>query len=138
MAFCFAYGAVSSFSNECFMILVGVWLISASLLIYVLTTKCEITYQGATLFILAAIFLGLEGFLLYSSMSLLSIMIISIAEIIWGFYIIYDTQTIVSGVKYDWNTDDCVSGAIGIYMDVIVLILRLCELIKNLIVKERN
>lgn len=134
----FAYICVIDKSNTLLMILVGCWLITISLLVYVLTNKCEITYQGATLFIVAAIFIVLEGFLLYSSTRLVIIMLVSIAEVIWGFYLVYDTQTIVSGVKYDWIKDDYVSGAIGVYMDVIVLFLRLCELIKNLIVKERN
>ena len=138
IAFCFAYGVIYDESLSCFMILMGGFLISLSLLMYVLTTKCEITYQGATLFILASIFIVLEGFLLYSSMKVVIVLMVSFAEVMWGFYVVYDTQTMVSGVKYDWNKDDYVSGAVKVYVDVIVLFLRLTELIKNLIVKERN
>ncbi len=138
IAFCFAYGVIYDETLCFFMVILGGFLINISLLLYVLTTKCEITYQGATLFILAAIFIGLEGFLLYSSMKLVMVLIISFFEVIWGFYVVYDTQTMVSGVKYDWNKDDYVSGAVGVYVDVGVLLLRLSELVKNLIVKERN
>jgi hypothetical protein len=138
LAFSFAYAAIDDNSNACFMILISLWAVSLSLFIYVLTTKCEITYQGATLFILAAIFLVLEWFLFYTTTSVPVVFLVLIGAVIWGFYLIYDTQTIVSGVKYDWNKDDYVSGAVGIYMDVMVLGLRLCELLKNLVVRDRT
>lgn len=138
LAFLFAYGCIADDSNSCFMFLMGMWAVSLSLFIYVLTTKCEITYQGATLFIVAAIFLVLEWFLFYTTTSLSSIFVVSFGIVIAGFYLVYDTQTMVSGVKYDWNKDDYFSGAVGVYMDVLLLGLRLCELVMNLIIRDRN
>lgn len=133
-----SYLCISNYYEACFMIIMAGWITAVSLWIYSLTTKCEFTYQGATLFLLAAVFLLLEGFLLYSSIRVDILLLIIFFQLIWGFYLVYDTQTIVSGVKYDWNKDDFVLGSIGIYVDILVLFLRLCELVKNLIVKERN
>jgi len=63
---------------------------------------------------------------------------ISAGATVWAFYLVYDTQTIVSGAKYEWSRDDWVVGAVLVYMDVFILFLRLCELIRQLIIKERN
>ena len=138
LAFCFAFGSINDTSNVCLMILAGCWAVSLALLVNVLTTKCEITYQGATLFILAAIFVVIEWFLFYTTTAVVGVFLVAIGEVLWGFYLVYDTQTIVSGVKYDWNKDDYVAGAVGVYMDVVVLGLRLCELVKNLVVRDKN
>lgn len=138
LAFFDAYFITFDSSYSFLMIVVACWFTVLSLWVYSLTTKCEFTYQGATLFLLASVMLVMEGFLLYSSVRLDIVLLIVLAQLIWGYYLVYDTQTVVSGVKYDWNKDDYVLGAIGVYIDIIVLFLRLCELIKNLIVKERN
>lgn len=138
LSFCFGFGSINDSSNALLMIQAGCWAVSLALFVNVLTTKCEITYQGATLFILGAIFLVLEWFLFYTSTAVVVIFLIAIGEVLWGFYLVYDTQTIVSGIKYDWNKDDYVAGAVGVYMDVVVLGLRLCELVMNLVVRDKN
>ena len=138
LAFCFAFGSINDSSNAVLMIQAGCWAVSIALVVNVFTTKCEITYQGATLFILGAIFLVVEWFLFYTSTAVVVIFLIAIGEVLWGFYLVYDTQTIVSGVKYDWNMDDNHVGAVRVYMDVLVLALRLCELVMNLVVRDKN
>ena len=61
-----------------------------------------------------------------------------ILNVVFGFYLIYDTQTNISGTKHEWAKDDAYSGAALVYIDILVLGLRFCELVRQLIIRERN
>jgi len=56
--------------------------------------------------------------------------LVCVGEVVFSFYLIYDTQTNVSGVKYDYEKDDYISGAVVVYSDVLILVLKMCELIR--------
>lgn len=138
LAFSFAWITVLDSTWILLMLLTNACCISFTLLIYVLTTKTELTYQGASLFVLGAIFLVFQGFLLFTDAQIEYLICGLIIDVLWGFFMVYDTQTNVSGAKYDWENDDCFAGAVLIYADIFILILRLCELIRQLIIRERN
>lgn len=138
LAFFFAWITILDSTLIILMFLISACAIAFSLLIYVLTTKTELTYQGASLFVLGAIFLVFQIFILFTEAKVDYLICGVLINIVWGFYLIYDTQTNVSGVKYDWAKDDSFSGAVLIYMDVFVLVLRFCELVRQLVIRERN
>ena len=48
--------------------------------------------------------------------------------IIYGLYIIYDTQLIAGGRKHELSLDDYVIGALILYIDIIMLFLELLRL----------
>lgn len=138
LAFSFAWLIVLDSTYILLMLVINACFISFTLLIYVLTTKTELTYQGASLFVLGAIFLVFQGFLLFTTARIDYLICGLIIDVLWGFFMIYDTQTNVSGMKYNWDKDDPFSGAVLIYADIFILFLRLCELIRQVVIRERN
>ena len=58
---------------------------------------------------------------------------IALAEIVFAFYFIYDTQTVISGAKDDYDYEDCISGAILLYVDIVILLFKFCELVRDLL-----
>ena len=112
--------------------------VAFSLFIYVMASKAELTYQGATLFIIGGLMLIFQVFLIFTKANFNSMVFIFFAEIFFAYYIIYDTQTNVSGSNYNWSKDCWISGAVVIYVDIFILFLRLCELMRQLIIRERN
>lgn len=51
------------------------------------------------------------------------------AVIVYGLYIIIDTQLIMGGGKYQLSVDDYIVGALILYVDIITLFLKLLELV---------
>ena len=138
LAFSFAWITALDSTMLLLMCMISACSVAFSLLIYVLTTKTELTYQGACLFVLGAIFIVFQVFILFTQARMECLIFGLILNIVWGCYLIYDTQTSVSGTNYDWGKDDPYSGAVLIYIDIFILVLRLCELVRQLIVRERN
>jgi len=105
---------------------------TVSLSVYAMTTKKDFTLMGGTLFIFAtALFLAcLFGFL-YQSM-MLQCLICSGCIVLYGYYLLYDTQLMIGTKRYGLSTDDYVIGSIAIYIDIVVLFMRLVKLLKML------
>ena len=106
--------------------------------IYSLITQNVLTYQVATLFVLAPIFIVFNIFLLFSSISLECLIFLSMAGVIWGFYLIYETQTIMKGPKIDVEKMDIFIESITIYADLFLLFLRNSELIKDIMITRKS
>ncbi len=138
LAFSFAWLTALDETEILLMFLISACSIALSLFLYVLTTKTELTYQGASLFVLGAIFLVFQLFILFTETAIIYLICGLILDVVFGFYLIYDTQTSISGAKHDWEKDDAYSGAALVYIDIAVLVLRFCELVRQLIIRERN
>lgn len=48
---------------------------------------------------------------------------VTVSIILYGFYLIYDTQLIIGGRHSELEIDDYIIGALIIYIDIIVLFL---------------
>ena len=138
LAFSFAWLVALDQTLIILMFLVNACAIALALFFYVLTTKTELTYQTASLFIVAAIFTVFQLFILFTQAEMIYLICGLILNVVFGFYLIYDTQTNISGTKHEWAKDDAYSGAALVYIDILVLVLRLCELVRQLIIRERN
>lgn len=57
---------------------------ATGLFVYVLTTKTELTYQGASVFIFGALLVTLEIFLAFTRISFFHIILVTVATVIWG------------------------------------------------------
>jgi protein lifeguard len=110
LALTFAWFVAIGNSDVALMVFISAGAVSLSLFIYALTTKTELSYQGPSLFVLGAILLVFQIFLIFTDIRFDHMIFITMGEIVWSFYLIYDTQTIVSGAKYDWSKDDWVGG----------------------------
>lgn len=105
--------------------------ITFSLTLYAMTTKTDITYMGGLFFMIATglFFAGLARFFIQSEF--LEIMIALGGAILYGLYLIYDTQLIMGGKRGALEIDDYIFGALMIYLDVIVLFLKILKLLKT-------
>lgn len=105
-----------------------------SLTIYAFTTKRDFTVMGSTLFIIATALLMFGIFMwAFSSWNKpLYILYTTLGVIVYGFYLVYDTQLIMGGKEEEIDLDDYIIGAIMIYLDIIIIFLKLLTLLKEL------
>lgn len=120
------------------MIFINIDAIMFSLTIYTLITQNLITFQVATLFVLCPIFVNFNIFLIFSSILLEYMIFVSMAGVIWGFYIIYETQRIMKTKSFDKRQIDIFIEAITIYVDIFFLLLRNAELLKETFITKRS
>ena len=105
-----------------------------SLTIYAFTTKSDFTTMGSTLFILASALLMFGIFMaVFSSWNQpLYILYTTLGVILYGYYLVYDTQLIMGGKEEEIDIEDYIIGAIMIYLDIVIIFLKLLALLKEL------
>lgn len=115
----------------------GVFLFFA---LYSFITQNLLTYQVATLFILSPIFIIFNIFLIFSEISLEILIFASIFGILCGFYLIYQTQTIMQETKtrFLFEKSDILLESIAIYSEISLLFLRNSELLLDILITRRN
>eukprot|EP00331_Platyophrya_macrostoma_P026712 CAMPEP_0176445938 /NCGR_PEP_ID=MMETSP0127-20121128/24023_1 /TAXON_ID=938130 /ORGANISM="Platyophrya macrostoma, Strain WH" /LENGTH=186 /DNA_ID=CAMNT_0017831867 /DNA_START=108 /DNA_END=668 /DNA_ORIENTATION=+ len=103
------------------------------LTLYACTTKNDITYTGAALFIFSIGLLMLLIFgIFFVRVKWFYTLIVVCIVILYGFYLVYDTQLIIGGHSYQLTVDDYIIGAMMLYIDIIILFLRLLQLLSYL------
>jgi len=102
---------------------------TVALTIYACTTKTDFTACGALFF---CIFIGV---ILLSIISMFMSFVAwwhpfmsAIMVIIYGLYVIYDTQLIAGGGQHELSMDDYVIGAMILYVDIMMMFLELLRL----------
>jgi FtsH-binding integral membrane protein len=103
--------------------------ITVSLTIYACTTKTDFTYCGGLLFMLACVVFVGGIFTFFFRNSTARIVLCAICVILYGLYLIYDTQLVVGGGRCELSIDDYVVGALILYVDIIQLFLKILELL---------
>eukprot|EP01016_Furgasonia_blochmanni_P048838 TRINITY_DN7341_c0_g2_i2.p1 TRINITY_DN7341_c0_g2~~TRINITY_DN7341_c0_g2_i2.p1 ORF type:complete len:260 (-),score=74.20 TRINITY_DN7341_c0_g2_i2:152-847(-) len=103
--------------------------ITVALTIYACTTKTDFTYCGGLLFMFGCVLLvgGLFAFIFKSATA--RIVICCLCVILYGLYLIYDTQLVVGGGRVELSVDDYVVGALILYVDIIQLFLKILEIL---------
>jgi len=107
-----------------------------ALTIYACTTKTDFTYCGGLLFILGWAFCAFGFMMILLKMNLLTTSVsftiyCIFGVILYGIYLIYDTQLIVGGKRYELSMDDYVIGAMMIYLDIIIIFLKILQMLGN-------
>lgn len=96
---------------------------------YACTTKTDITLQGGSIFILGfAVFL-LATFALFTDNKIIHIFISTLWIIVFGIYLIYDTQLILGNGSLKLTTDDYILASFMLYLDVINLFVNLLQIL---------
>ncbi len=87
--------------------------------------------MGASLFIWAtALFMMGLGLMILGDPSDKLVLLLSVLSVIlYSYYLVYDTQLIMGGNFYQLEIDDYVIGAIIIYMDIIILFIRILRIL---------
>jgi FtsH-binding integral membrane protein len=105
---------------------------------YAFTTKTDFTMQGGALFIFGCGFIMLCLFGLFTNNKLFHILLCVVGIILYGLYLVYDTQLIIGQKANMIETDDYILGAFILYTDIIYLFLRILELLELLNGNNRN
>jgi FtsH-binding integral membrane protein len=134
---CEAYlvGYITSFYTGYSVLYVALLTLSLTLTltIYACTTKTDFTGCGALLWVLGWGLFCMSAFTAlwyWGKVPQFTRVSISVAAIvIYGFYLIYDTQLIMGGGKYALTLDDYVLAALVIYIDIVVLFIRILSIL---------
>lgn len=100
-----------------------------ALTLYACTTKTDFTMHGGALFIFSCVITLFIIFELFTSSPLFHVIVSLAVVVLYGFYLLYDTQLIIGGKTYELSIDDYIIGAIIIYVDIIILFLRILEIL---------
>lgn len=105
--------------------------ITIALFIYSVTTKTDISYFGALLFMLSLGGLLLSIFCIFFPSAFLVSLLSFMGAVSYGIYIIYDIQLIVGGHRFAISEDDYIRAAMYLYVDIVQLFIRLVKILST-------
>ncbi|KAM3144658.1 hypothetical protein pb186bvf_003265 [Paramecium bursaria] len=129
----------NAFSNGGTLVLISALLtfaVTAALTAYACTTKTDITMKGGALWIIAIVLLTASIISIFYFSLILQVLICCLVIICYGFYLIYDTQLIMGGKAHELSIDDYVIATMLIYIDIIILFLRILQILMILFGKK--
>eukprot|EP00347_Sterkiella_histriomuscorum_P015636 403356276 len=102
-----------------------------ALTFYAFTTKKDFTVCGAMLFVVSACFLmlGLFTWIMGPAMRLVYC---TLGVILFGVYLVIDTQLVCGGKRYSLNKEDYIYGAIILYLDILNIFLYILQILAAL------
>lgn len=103
-----------------------------SLTLYAMTTKTDFTMQGGLLFVLGCGMFMFSIFAMFTNNKLVHIILCVAGIILFGLYLLYDTQLILGNKNNALEIDDYILASFMLYTDIIYLFLRILELIQLL------
>lgn len=134
--FCEAYMVAFSCAvvNDGMLVLQAALMTAAmviALTFYALTTKKDFTVCGGMMFVISACFImfGLFSWLMGPTMRLIYC---TIGVILFGVYLVIDTQLICGGKRYELSKEDYVYGAIILYLDILNIFLYILQILAAL------
>ena len=103
---------------------------TVALTIYAFTTKRDFTVCGSLFFCIAIGMILLMIFSMFMTfVEWWHPVISALLVVVYGLYLIYDTQLIAGGHQYSLTYDDYILGALLIYVDIMMLFLELLRLL---------
>ena len=100
----------------------------AGLTIYAWTTKTDFTVMGGLLAVVISSFLLVSLFAMFF-MDVFTMFFLMLGTILFGLYIIIDTQMIIGEQRYEINDEDYILGALVLYIDIIQLFLYILRIL---------
>ncbi|KRX05257.1 hypothetical protein PPERSA_00558 [Pseudocohnilembus persalinus] len=103
--------------------------VTLSLTLFAFYTDKDYTVFGAGLFLsfVSIFFFGI--FAILSGAQLMITLYLILSVLIYGFYLIFDTQLLMDRKSLHLDIDDYILGAVFIYTDIIMLFLRILEIL---------
>lgn len=97
--------------------------IVAALTLYAIFTRTDFTIKWGIVIVIfmAMLFLGIFSWIAWTPF--LNILYCSLGIILFGIYIVIDTQLIIGGKSFQLSMDDYVVGALLLYIDIIQIFL---------------
>jgi len=100
-----------------------------ALTLYAMTTKSDMTTLGGTLFACLIGLLFFSFLALFTHLKWVQIIISVLTIICFGVYLVFDTQLIMGGKRFQLEIDDYIIGALQLYLDIIILFLEILKLL---------
>jgi len=135
LAYNLTYYADASKVTQIFV--ASIFVLSISLMIYALTTRLDLTFLGGTIYILGSALFSYLGALITTDLAFFVLILTTLAIIVIGFYLIYDTRFIIVGQSLSSQMEDPFVGSIVIYLDMFFLAFRLIESLGKLFKRSR-
>ena len=102
--------------------------ITVALTLYALTTKTDFTICGGMMFVISASFL-MFGFLFFLMGQAMQLFYCTLGVILFGLYLVIDTQMICGGKRYAMSQEDYVYAAIILYLDILNIFLYILQIL---------
>jgi FtsH-binding integral membrane protein len=99
-----------------------------ALTVYAIKTKTDFTLKSSALFLFGIGALLFSLFAIFTSNKLVYILVCTLFVILFGAYLIYDTQMIIGNKNHDISIDDYMLASFLLYVDIINLFLNLLQL----------
>lgn len=99
-----------------------------ALTIYAWNTKSDFTICGGTLFVALVLLFFCSIIYIFIPIPLLHLLITYGGLILFCIYLIYDTQLLIGSGRVSFSEDDYILAAINIYLDIIILFLKILSI----------
>ena len=131
--FCFMHFAswLSLVDSSC-LVYFSLWLLLSVAVAYAIYAWATSTSMNTLISILItgiAALLVFVGFLIFSDVSFLGLLLVMLAVLVFGFYINYDIRKMVRGGIQDYSREDSWSGAVRIWLESVFVFCRFIELL---------
>eukprot|EP01017_Pseudomicrothorax_dubius_P028449 TRINITY_DN337_c0_g1_i3.p1 TRINITY_DN337_c0_g1~~TRINITY_DN337_c0_g1_i3.p1 ORF type:complete len:141 (-),score=9.01 TRINITY_DN337_c0_g1_i3:45-467(-) len=98
-----------------------------ALTLYACTTKFDSTDCGPYLFVCGVALLLGSIVLLFFYNKFVHVLLCVLGIILYGAYLIYDTQLIIGDKKYQLDPDDYIIGALFLYLDIVTIFMEILQ-----------
>lgn len=101
------------------------------LTVFACTTKIDFTLCWGAAFIMGGTLLMFGIFAIILRSEILYLMYISFGIIVYGFYLLIDTQLVCGGKTWQLSEEDYIIGALILYIDIIILFIKILALLSK-------
>ena len=105
--------------------------IVVGLTVYALTTKQDFTVCGGMLFVVGAAFLMFSIFSVFFGPAL-RLVFCFLGVVLFGLYLVFDTQFIAGGGRHALSKEDYILGAVILYLDILNIFLYVLQILAAL------
>ena len=95
---------------------------------YAWTTKSDWTRNMGFIWVLAVSFMMLSIFTIFFYNYIVQVLLCTLGTVLFGIYLIFDTQLILGQGRYKLSIDDYILGAMVLYVDIIMIFVYLLQL----------
>jgi FtsH-binding integral membrane protein len=121
---------ICSFSDRQTVLLAGAMTITVSiaLTLYAFWTRRDFTKMGGMLFVSLCVLILASVVLIMVPIKPIRVFLNVVCVILFGFYLVYDTQLIMANKTMAYSIDDYIAATLNIYIDIINIFLEILQL----------
>lgn len=134
----FGYLSLSDRSYLVFYTITCLWFTTWALAIY---STCNSSYMSAVsgiFYIVGANAFAFQLFLIFTDLDILWLVVVMLAIIAFGFYINSNVVGMVRRHVFDVNTENAMLGAVRVWVETVMVVCRMVELIASIFVRKQN